>query len=226
MSSVGWSIFTIVNSINFALLSEYLDIKGINFDLNQIFYGWDKKHIIGGDSKIDEFKPKLYVAKGSEDGLDPKQPIDEAKAVNRGYTESVDQGKSETNPLDKGKGIDRRVHPLPPPAVHSTEPMNKGKGHLAFLDNEKYLDKQDSEGSGEPARKKLKLDTPSPISSAKSEVSFEPYYPAEWDIAGNKSKSSSQYPAPPKPPRPPASAPTTSFESRLPAGAISNVDYD
>jgi hypothetical protein len=66
----------------------------------------------GGDVNSSEFKPKLYYAMDSDQESGPSREIDKGKGIDRGYTESVNEGVSEAKPLDKGKGIDRRVHPL------------------------------------------------------------------------------------------------------------------
>lgn len=107
---LGWTI----NTGTIGWLTDYLGIKGINFNLNQFLYGYRAKDTIGGgDSNSTEFKPKLYHAMDSDEESGPNRVLDKGKGVDRGNTESVAQGQSETKPLDKGKGIDRRVHPLP-----------------------------------------------------------------------------------------------------------------
>ncbi len=107
---LGWTL----NTGTIGWLTDYLGIKGINFNLNQILYGCVAKDTMGGgDVNSSDFKPKLYYAMDSNEESDPNRELDKGKGIDIGNTESVDEGESETKPLDKGKGIDRRVHPLP-----------------------------------------------------------------------------------------------------------------
>jgi hypothetical protein len=67
-------------------LTEYLGIKGINLNLNQILFGMDTMDL-GDKSSVEAPKPKLYNAMD----VDPE---------------------SDTEPKpDKGKGVDRELHP-------------------------------------------------------------------------------------------------------------------
>jgi hypothetical protein len=112
---LGWTI----NTSTLGWLSEYLGIKGINFNLNQFLYGF---HTIGPSDgpSSENIKAKLYNAMESDDGSDPGKRLDKGKGIDRGYYQDgsgsdinpLDKVESETKPLDKGKGIDRRVHPL------------------------------------------------------------------------------------------------------------------
>ena len=116
---LGWTL----NTSALGLLTDYLGIKGINFNLNQFIYGYGAKDIIGGgDDKTSEFKPKLYCAMDSNEESGPSREVDKGKGIDKGYTDSADEGESEAKPLDKGKGIDRRVHPLPLQPEPPTEP--------------------------------------------------------------------------------------------------------
>jgi hypothetical protein len=99
-------------------LSEYLSIKGINFNLKQFLYGYDTMGADDGSSSKD-FKAKLYNAMESDDGSDPSKYIDKGKGIDKGYNESG--GESEAKPLDKGKGIDRTAHPIRLGPGHCTE---------------------------------------------------------------------------------------------------------
>lgn len=78
----GWTL----NTGLISLFTEYLGIKGLNFNLYQFIYGFDT--VEGGDgSLLKDFKPKLFNA----------MDID---------------GESDSNKSsDKGKGIDKKVHP-------------------------------------------------------------------------------------------------------------------
>lgn len=110
---LGWTI----NTAAVGWLSEYLGLKGINFNLKQFLYGYDT---MGNGSPSEDFKLKLYCAMESDDGSDPNKCIDKGKGIDKGYNESG--GESEAKPLDKGKGIDRTVHPIHLGPGHCTEP--------------------------------------------------------------------------------------------------------
>jgi len=79
---LGW----ITNTSIIGWLTEYLGIKGLNFNLNQFIYGF---HTIkmGNEYPLGEFKPKLYNAMNIDSG---------------NYSNS-------SNDLDKGKGVDREL---------------------------------------------------------------------------------------------------------------------
>lgn len=111
----GWTI----NTAAIGWFSEYLGIKGINFNLKQFLYGFDTMGI--GDSySSKDFKAKLYNAMESADGFDPSKQIDKGKGIDKG----LDHGNSESGakPLDKGKGIDRKVHRIELVPGHCIEP--------------------------------------------------------------------------------------------------------
>jgi hypothetical protein len=112
---LGWTI----NTAAIGWFSEYLGVKGINFNLNQFLYGY---HTMGaGDShSLKDFKVKLYNAMESDDGSDPSKQIDKGKGIDKGFNEGNDE--SGAKPLDKGKGIDRRVHRIELGPGHCTEP--------------------------------------------------------------------------------------------------------
>jgi hypothetical protein len=82
----GW----IFNTGLVGILSEYLGIKGINFNLNQLIYGYDTMN--EGNGSVKDLKLKLYNA----------MDIDS------------DSESSSHKPLDKGKGVDRGMYPRPP----------------------------------------------------------------------------------------------------------------
>jgi hypothetical protein len=70
------------------MLTEYLDIKGLNVNLHQFIFGLDTMKMDGpSTSEIIKPRHKLYNAMESNDG-------------------------SDNTPSDKGKGIDRQVHPI------------------------------------------------------------------------------------------------------------------
>nr|YP_008965392.1 hypothetical protein [Rhynchobrunnera orthospora]AHC02395.1 hypothetical protein [Rhynchobrunnera orthospora] len=84
---LGWTLNTGI----IGWLSEYLGIKGINFNLSHILFGMDTMDL--GDKSsppVEEFKPKLYNAMDVDSEPD-----------------------SEPKP-DKGKGVDKELHPNHP----------------------------------------------------------------------------------------------------------------
>lgn len=115
MGLLGWTI----NTAAIGWLSEYLGLKGINFNLKQFLYGYDTM-CVGDNSSSKDFKAKLYCAMESGDGFDPNKHIDKGKSIDKSYNESG--GESEAKPLDKGKGIDRTVHPIHLGPGYCTEP--------------------------------------------------------------------------------------------------------
>ena len=111
---LGWTI----NTATIGWLSEYLGLKGINFNLKQFLYGYDTMGAC--DPPSENFKAKLYNAMESNDELNPAGHVDKGKDIDKGYSES--SGESDAKPQDKGKSIDRTVHPLYLGPGHSTEP--------------------------------------------------------------------------------------------------------
>ena len=111
---LGWTI----NTAAIGWLSDYFGLKGINFNLKQFLYGYDK---MGGDSSsLTDSKPKLYNAMESDEGHDPSQQTDKGKGIDIGNTS--DNNDSAAKPMDKGKGIDKRLHPIELGPGHCTEP--------------------------------------------------------------------------------------------------------
>jgi len=81
---IGWTL----NTGLIGMLTEYLDIKGININLHEFIFGLDTMKVDGpSTSEIMKPRHKLYNAMESNDG-------------------------SDNTPSDKGKGIDRQVHPF------------------------------------------------------------------------------------------------------------------
>ncbi len=94
---LGWTINTGVIS----LLTEYLGLKGINFNLNQFLFGFETMKI-GETTKVDEAfsaledgKPKLYDAMDSGEG---STSVKKSSSGKGGFRE---------------RGKDARVHPYP-----------------------------------------------------------------------------------------------------------------
>jgi hypothetical protein len=111
----GWTL----NTATISWLSEYLGIKGINFNLNQFLYGYNT---MGADDDYSskDFKAKLYNAMESADESDPGKQIDKGKGIDKGYIEG--NNENEAKSLDKGKGIDKRVHRIELGPGYCTEP--------------------------------------------------------------------------------------------------------
>ena len=76
---VGLFAWTINESLIF-WLTDYFNIKGMNFNLKQILFGY---HTIDGSTSPTDFKPKLYVAMESDESLSGKT-LDKGKGVDRG----------------------------------------------------------------------------------------------------------------------------------------------
>jgi hypothetical protein len=103
---LGWTL----NTATIDLFSEYLGIKGINFNLKQLLYGYD---IMGaGDSySSKDFKAKLYNAMESADGSDPSKQINKGKGIDRGSND--DNNESSTKPFDPTSVFIKRINPGP-----------------------------------------------------------------------------------------------------------------
>jgi len=104
---LGW----VVNTSIIGWLSEYLGIKGLNLNLNQIFYGFDTMKI-GSEYSLEEFKPKLYNAMNIDSGDESRnEGLDKGKDVDRGldpnYDKNLDlrteQPSGDNKLLDKSK---------------------------------------------------------------------------------------------------------------------------
>lgn len=107
---LGWTFNTGVIS----WLTEYLGIKGINFNLNQFLYGYNTM-ALGGNSSDEELKVKLYNAMESDKDLNSGKGLDKGKGIDRGSPEDNNKSfetKVDTNmSLDKDKYIDRAAYP-------------------------------------------------------------------------------------------------------------------
>ena len=112
---LGWTI----NTTAISWFSEYLGIKGINFNLKQFLYGYYTMGV-GDSSTVKYVKPKLYNAMESQEESDLSKQINKGKGIDKGFYEG--SGESEIKPLDKGKGIDRKVHRIELGPGHCTEP--------------------------------------------------------------------------------------------------------
>jgi hypothetical protein len=89
----GWTI----NTATIALFSEYLGIKGINFNLKQFLYGFDTMGA-GDNYTSKDFKAKLYNAMESADGSDPSKQMDKGKGIDKGSNDG--NNESGVKPFD------------------------------------------------------------------------------------------------------------------------------
>jgi hypothetical protein len=116
-SNVGIAFFAwTLNTGIIALLTDYLGIKGLNFNLKQFIYGLDTMKMGQGYS-VDKFKPKLYNAMNSLDDSNPSEGLDKGKGIdteadpnyrgNKGitslseeeYNKGLDNGKTKVKVL-------------------------------------------------------------------------------------------------------------------------------
>lgn len=111
----GWTL----NTAAIGWFSEYLGVKGINFNLKQFLYGYDTMGA-GDNYSSKDFKVKLYNAMESDDGLDPSKQIDKGKGIDKGFNEGNNENGAKS--MDKGKGKDKRVHRIELGPGHCTEP--------------------------------------------------------------------------------------------------------
>ena len=141
---LGWAL----NTGMIDLLTEYLGIKGINFNLKQFIYGYDiMKADLG--SLIEDPKSKLYHAMESDEESNSIRRLNKGKGIDREShpfydKDSLSEGTvtgTETKPLDKGKVIQptepmephmftwSRVFPgVDPALVFSPKKINPGAG--------------------------------------------------------------------------------------------------
>lgn len=110
-SNVGIAFFAwTLNTGIIALLTDYLGIKGLNFNLKQFIYGLDTMKMDQGYS-VDKFKPKLYNAMNSLDDSNPSKGLDKGRGIdteadpnyggNKGITSL--SGEESNKRLDNGK---------------------------------------------------------------------------------------------------------------------------
>ena len=99
---LGWT----TNTYFICLLSEFLDLKGINFNLKQLIFGLETLN--DGGPSLSKTKPKLYFSMESDEGTGPKNSsLDKGKGIDReSHSEDVQS-------LDKGK--DKVVEPFTEP---------------------------------------------------------------------------------------------------------------
>lgn len=102
---LGWTINTGI----IGWLTEYLGIKGINFNLEQFIYGFDTMKT-GDGSLPKDFKPKLYNAMDSDGKSNPVKPLDKGKGVDKEMHPNYDRnvGITRGDVLGESKPLDRR----------------------------------------------------------------------------------------------------------------------
>jgi hypothetical protein len=101
-------------------LSEYLGIKGINFNLKQLLFGTDTMDL-GGKSSIDDTKSKLYNAMEVDPDSDSGKKSDKGKGVDRNLHPNYDRNRgvhtgifgSETPETNIGKEVTQTKSPFP-----------------------------------------------------------------------------------------------------------------
>lgn len=116
---LGWTINTSI----ICWLTEYLGIKGLNLNLNQLIYGFNTIKM-GNEYPLEESKPKLYNAMDidSDDESNPSKGLDKGKGVDRelhpNYDKNVGfragQSSSENKPLNYSKDGVKVSEPINP----------------------------------------------------------------------------------------------------------------
>ena len=123
---LGWTI----NTGLIGWLTDYLEIKGLNFNLNQFIYGFDTMKV-GPESSIEDFKPKLHSAMEWEGESNPSNNIDKGKGVDKEFHPNYDRntGIRADNPSVENEGKERaKVVDTTPPV----EPFRVTWSHNNF----------------------------------------------------------------------------------------------
>jgi hypothetical protein len=115
---LGWTI----NTGLIGWLTDYLEIKGLNFNLNQFIYGFDTMKT-GPEYPIEYPKPKLYSAMESDGEPSPSNNINKGKGIDKEFHPNYDRNigiragdpSVENKPLDNGKEITKMVLDTTPP---------------------------------------------------------------------------------------------------------------
>jgi hypothetical protein len=82
-------------------LTEYLGIKGLNFNLYQFLFGMDTMDL-GDKSSIEVTKPKLYNAMDVDPDSDTEQKPDKGKGVDRELQPNYDRNRGVSTPIFRG----------------------------------------------------------------------------------------------------------------------------
>lgn len=137
--SVNWLDFNLNFSLAFIgaifrlivkeLLYEYLSIKGINYNIDQLLFGLNK-HRMGSDHDLGEFKPRLYNSMDIDDEPSLGKSLDKGKGVSQDSDRMSISGDSDNDkPLDKGKGVSQDKNSSDEESNgHKTKRLDKGKG--------------------------------------------------------------------------------------------------
>jgi hypothetical protein len=101
-------------------LTDFLGIRGINFNLRQFIFGLDTmKSASTSSHDTKKLTDMIHLAMESDEDLynDDSKPLDKGKGVDRGESIPLDKDKGvdrgESMPLDKGKG--KEVEPATAP---------------------------------------------------------------------------------------------------------------
>jgi hypothetical protein len=126
---VGVVGFTINETLLF-WLTDYFNIRGMNFNLKEILFGYDT---IDGGIPSSDFKVKLYLAMESDDGLSG-QKIDKGKGVDRTGMHNSDGTPWESNVIpptnepEPSFGVWKKVFPVLDPLSIIPKRINPGPG--------------------------------------------------------------------------------------------------
>lgn len=141
---LGWT----VNTGIIGLLTEYLGIKGINFNLYQLLFGFDTIKT-GGNFAIEDPKSKLYNAMESDQDLNSGKPLGKGKGIdkeahpfyqgNKDVSTGILSDETQSSDNDKGKDVASAIEPpfaiwkkvfpgLDPASVFFPKKINPGPG--------------------------------------------------------------------------------------------------
>lgn len=137
---LGWT----VNTGIMGWLTEYLGIKGINFNLYELFFGLDTMKQGGNYTNV-ESKPKLYNAMDLDEDSDTGEKLDKGKGIDREAHPNYDRGwgagtgasSSDNQPSDQGKEVSSTSPPpivwnkfvhIPDPYSYLPKRINPGPG--------------------------------------------------------------------------------------------------
>ena len=89
-------------------LTEYLGIKGINFNLKQFIYGFNTMNV-GDEYSPENLKSKLYHAMESDEESNPNKGLDKGKGVDKETHPFYDRDKGITSSdgLDENKSLNK-----------------------------------------------------------------------------------------------------------------------
>ena len=123
MGLLGWTLNTGI----IGWLTEYLGIKGLNFNLNQFLFGMDTMDL-GDKYSVEYIKPKLYNAMDVDPDSDSGEKPDKGKGVDKELHPNYDRNRGvSTGIFDSDIGS--RVFPgLNPTSVFLPKRFNVGPG--------------------------------------------------------------------------------------------------